>query len=181
MMLAQIEFPTERLPMARMTETEQNEWKIANIDLLCWLLSQENPHEFLADMVRAVKTYGALTPKQTAAVAKWQANSNRAEEIANEEKAKAENLPALIEGRRILTGDVISTKWHDGSYGTTLKMVVRLEDGNKVWGTVPANIEPIEADNLIGKRVSFSATVKRSDRDPHFGFFSRPKDARFVD
>jgi hypothetical protein len=169
--------------MARMTETEQNKWKIANIDLLCWLLSQENPHEFLADMVRAVKTYGALTPKQTAAVAKWQANSNRAEQIANEEKAKAENLPALTEGRRLLTGQVISTKWHDSDYGTTPKMVIRLEDGNKVWGTIPADIENAtegDIDTLVGKTVSLVAGVKVSDRDPHFGFYSRPKDGKLL-
>jgi len=161
-----------------MTETEQNEWKLTNIDLLCWLLSQENPHEFLADMVRAVKTYGALTPKQTAAVAKWQANSKRAEEIANEEKAKAENLPALTEGRRLLSGEVVSTKWHEGNYGTTPKMVIRLDCGNKVWGTIPAEIENTtegDIDELVGKRVYIVATVKVSDKDSHFGFYSRPK------
>lgn len=168
--------------MTRMTETESNQWKLENIELLAWLLSQENPHEFLADMAKAVKTYGALTPRQTAAVAKWQAGAAKCEAIAEEEREKISGAPELSEGRRILEGEILAVKYHDGAYGTQLKMTVRLDDGNKVWGTCPSNLQDsISGGNmreLVGKRVWFVATVK--PQDEHFGFFSRPKDARLI-
>ena len=81
-----------------------------------------------------------------------------------------------------MTGEILSTKWHDGSYGTTLKMTVRLDDGNRVWGSVPAHIEESVGmpSDLHGRKISFTATVTRSDRDPHFGFFKRPSGAELV-
>ena len=170
--------------MARMTETEQNEWKLANVALLSWLFSQENPHDFIASMQRAVKTYGALTPKQTAAVAKWQAGATKREEIATREREALKDVPALTLGRRILIGEILSTKWNDGNYGTIPKMVIRLDDGNKVWGTIPAEIENQaegDIDTLVGKQVFLVATVvAQSKDDPHFGFYSRPRDGKLL-
>jgi len=166
-----------------MTEEQQNKWKLENITLLAWLLSQENPHDFIASMQRAVKQYGALTPRQTAAVEKWRYQTLKREEIQKREQEQMENVPALNEGRQILTGEVLSTKWHDSDYGTTPKMVIRLLDGNKVWGTIPADIENTtegDIDELVGKSVILMATVKVSDKDPHFGFYSRPKDGKVL-
>lgn len=166
--------------MTRMTEEQSNQWKLDNLELISWLFAQEEPHHFLADMQRAIQRFGALTPNQTAAVKKWQAGMAKREEIAKQEQEATRDAPELAEGRRTLQGEILSTKWHDGNYGMTPKMVIRLADGNKVWGTISAELENTVDDigELVGKQVSLSATVKRSDKDPHFGFFSRPKDAR---
>lgn len=169
--------------MTRFTDAESNKWKMENISLLSWLLSQENPHEFLADMKRTVVKYGALTPKQTAAVAKWHYTSVQREKIQQAEAEKLEGAPALTEGKREIEGEIVSTKWHDSQYGTTPKMVVRLDDGNKLWGTIPAEIEDKaegDLETLVGLRIFIVATVKVSDRDPHFGFFSRPRNGKLL-
>lgn len=54
-----------------------------------------------------------------------------------EELAQAEPLE---EGRRPIVGVVLSTKWQDSDFGSTLKMLVRQDDGNKVWGSVPRSL-----------------------------------------
>ena len=77
--------------------------------------------------------------------------------------------------------------WDDGAtqlelgqvasfYGMTQKMGVKLADGNKVYGTVPNNISHVER----GNKVKFVAKVERSEKDEHFGFFSRPAKAQII-
>jgi hypothetical protein len=44
-----------------------------------------------------------------------------------------------------------------------------------LWGSVPDSLLGAE---LRGATVEFSAMVKHGDRDPSFGFFSRPTNAR---
>ena len=95
---------------------------------------------------------------------------------------------SLDERRFLIEGEVISTKWkanpfaprptfHGGWIGSandeTLKMTVRLADGNRVWGTVPAPlVEAVENGKTL---VRITAKVSASDRDENFGFFSFPK------
>jgi hypothetical protein len=55
-----------------------------------------------------------------------------------------------------------------------MKMVVKVEQGWAVWGSVP---EAIAIEVEVGDTVTFTATVTRSDRDPKFGFFKRPTKA----
>ena len=81
----------------------------------------------------------------------------------------------LTEGRQSLTGELVSFKEVESAYGWTLKMLVRLDDGNKVFGTCPRGL-----DAQCGDRVQFTATIQRSSNDPHFGFFSRPTKAASV-
>jgi hypothetical protein len=118
-----------------------------------------------------------------------------------EEKRAAEPQATepLAEGRRELVGTILSTKVQDSVYGSTLKMLVRLDDGNKVWGTVPEHLErmtfsthyydengswqerPAELpDGLKGARIAFTATVERSRDDEHFGFYRRPTKTRVI-
>ena len=103
----------------------------------------------------------------------------------------SEHLVPAGDGRFLIEGKVLSTKWKDnpfaprasggwggwstGSNDATLKMTVRLPDGNRLWGTVPAPL--IEAVEDGVKEVKFTAKVKASDSDENFGFFSFPKAA----
>ena len=75
----------------------------------------------------------------------------------------------------MVEGTVVSHKWqHSDYYGETHKMLVKQDDDNKVWVTVPESIETAEYEDLKGQRVRFFATVTRSDKDDHFGIAKRP-------
>jgi hypothetical protein len=85
----------------------------------------------------------------------------------------------------ILTGQVISTKWKDGSYGPQLKMILKTDDGDRYWGTVPKALRDDDTDEPIfdsTDRVSITVTsVSDSDDDPTFHFYSRPTDGGITD
>lgn len=54
-------------------------------------------------------------------------------------------------------------------------MLVKAEAGFKCFGTVPsAIVDEVER----GAVVEFSASLKPSDNDEYFGFFSRPSKAK---
>lgn len=84
------------------------------------------------------------------------------------------------EGRQQITGTVLSARVDEGHYGMTYKMLVKIEteDGSwKTWGTIPKSITDaayFSVKDLKGCTVTFTGTVKRSDRDADFSFFSRP-------
>lgn len=113
-----------------------------NVEAAEYLASMpDGRDEFLNDLERKLHRYGYLTERQVAAVlcskqreAEWQ----RRRQAEAEELAKAE---PLAEGRRPIVGVVLSTKWQESDYGSTLKMLVRQDDGNKVWGSVPRALE----------------------------------------
>lgn len=137
--------------------------------------------DFLASLRGKLLKYGELTERQLAALTK-QVNRERerAERDAARDAALADT-PPLPEGRRTVKGVVISTKIVDGEYGTTYKMLVQEADGNRVWGTIPKAINDSETwqdmQTSGAVRVRFDAKVERSDRDEHFGFYSRPTKA----
>ena len=118
----------------------------------------------------AVQEWGKLTYRQQSAVESFRRRSQ-------EHKAQ-EGTPKLDNGRYEMTGEIVAVKYHDGNYGTTLKMTVKLDSGNRCWGTVPGNLDFSDEQELVGKRISFIATI--TPKDDHFGFFSRPTAARFV-
>lgn len=154
---------------------------------------------FFAGLADKLRKYGSLSEKQLACVERGLAED--AKKAAEAEALKS--APALTGGVREIEGEVLSARWHDGAYGSTYKMRVKLDDGNVVWGTVPRSLMDattprldhensgvdeegrsytpvIEAPELVGSRVRFTAEVERSRDDEHFGFFRRPKRAVLV-
>jgi hypothetical protein len=101
--------------------------------------------------------------------------------LADQEMARAdreallENAPPLEEGKYQFEGvyHYAKPKRNDFNGDLVSKMVVQLDNGNRIWGTMPKKFEE-EGELEKGCRVRMTATVKRSDNDPHFGFFSRP-------
>ena len=91
------------------------------------------------------------------------------------ERAAAEPLP-VPEGqeniRLTVSGEVLSVK--DKGWGW--KILVRADDGWKVWGSLPRAI----SDCKPGDFVRFDATIKASENDDKFGFFSRPTKATIL-
>jgi hypothetical protein len=150
---------------------------------------------FLDDLNHKLNRYGNLTENQVAAVVKIKArNDERLAAYAARSEELAEVAP-LAEGRREITGTIVSTKLVDGFGGdTVLKMLVEEADGNRVYGTVPAiladpatfgdwNDETQQYDKLElkGLKITFKAQVERSQKDEHFGFFKRPTGTQVVE
>jgi hypothetical protein len=140
------------------------------------------PNYFLSDLYRKLYRSGyTLSERQIQAVRNTiDAQARRDAERAAETVA----TKPLAEGRYIIEGEVLSHKYQDTIYGTQHKMLIKMSDGNKVWGTVPASIEDAlthydtdTVDELKGQTIRLAATVERSRDDDHFGFFKRPANA----
>lgn len=162
------------------------EWRAANSDVVNFLHLTEAketawreaekpakikaPLPFMLDMVYAYNKYGSLTENQTNAVKKIMVK--QAEFDARKEEEKPEE--PLFGGKRLLEGEVVFTDWRDGYYNERVKkMVVKLLDGNKVWGTVPKSIHQVR----VGEKVSLFGNVEVSKNDENFGFFKNPSKA----
>lgn len=88
---------------------------------------------------------------------------------AHAEAEKALQQKAVVEdGRQQIEGEVLSVKEVSGDWGYTTKILVRRDDGARLFGTAPANCA-IER----GSRVRFTATVEK--KEPGFGLFKRPR------
>ena len=134
-------------------------------------------HYIIEDIGRKLTRYGDLSDRQVELVKKIAREDREYEERKAEREASMADVPALIEGRRDMTGTIVSTKWQESVYGGALKMLVELDTRNRVWGTVPAAIN-VGPDPLEGARVTFTGTVERSTDDDHFGVFKRPTKAQ---
>lgn len=126
---------------------------------------------FRAELATKLWRYGSLSEKQIDAVQRG---------LDREAAERAEKAAAgpLEEGTYEIVGEIVSTKWQRSDKFKTLKMLVKLDNGNKVWGTVPKSLT---GNDDKGTRVAFTAEVTRSEDDENFGYFSRPKNARVAE
>ena len=152
--------------------------------LLAWLTywgtdSQAELGSFLSSLAWKLDKYGELSPRQieTAEAAIVRETNWRVEREERQAREDAEPKTEVPEGRQVVTGEVLSTKWVENDFGGSTKMLVKDDRGFKVWGTVPS---AIVFDVEKGSRVSFTATLKRSDDDECFGFSSRPTKAEVL-
>lgn len=153
--------------------------------------------EFVNDVKGKFRRYGSLSEKQVACILRSKEREETFEQRKAEEAAVLATVAPLEEGRREIEGEVLSTKWQDSDFGGSLKMLVKQDDGNKLWGSVPGNLadltishteldestggyDVIEGIELKGARVKFTAAVERSRDDEHFGFFKRPTKAEVL-
>ena len=148
-------------------------WMTANADMVAWMADQTG--DFLSSMSEAVQEGHLLTERQEAAVRRIYA-----------EHLATKDIPALTEGRQVLTGTVegIEEEWQGGPYGnghTVQKVQLRTAQGQLVSVTVTGaaydalhtNWDNLGAD-LLDKQVQVKATVKVSYRKPWTGWGSRP-------
>jgi len=118
-----------------------------------------------------VNRKGTLTAKQIEFATKLA--DERAEAAAAPAPEVIEVTP-VPEGRVTIEGEVIKIDWYENAYGETQKMLVKADEGWRVFGTVPAAL-----DCERGDRVQFTATIETGD-DPDFGFFKRPAKAALL-
>jgi hypothetical protein len=156
-------------------------------ELAAWsALMSEN--EFLMDLwTKAFKW--DLSEKQVAAAAKSITGKAEREAARAAEQAARADAPV---GKVTVTGTVKSVKFQENDFGGAWKMVVEGEGGFKVWSTVPSKMidavmaeqDELDKDSwagwstlLVGRTVSFTATLEASDDDASFAFAKRPTKA----
>lgn len=114
---------------------------------------------------------GTLTERQVTAAKEA---IERQKEYAARKEAEPKRTP-VVEGRGEITGSVLSVQMKHTDFGSVWKMKVADDRGFHVWGSVPTDLELEKGD-----RVKFTGTVKASENDNTFGFFSRPAKAEIL-
>jgi hypothetical protein len=142
--------------------------------------------DFLPSLAEQLRRKGELTDRQIdAAVRAIRKGQDRIEARARREaeRAAAPALPELPAGRTTIEGTVTRVTAKPSDYGVRLVMVVQLENGWRVDGTLPSSLDPGygSLDELAGRKVRFDAALKASDKVPGYAFFSRPTKAVWVD
>lgn len=140
------------------------------------------------DLLGKLMTYGSLSDKQVALAMRIpdQVREER------EQVLKRESAPDWQGGRQDVTATIVTTKWRENDYGDCLKMLIRLDDGRKAWGSVPNLLtsvpderepgynRPRTIEEYKGLRIAFSATVEPSRDDLKFAYFKRPSKTRIL-
>lgn len=137
------------------------------------LQGERSYNEFYGSLCGQLIRKGELSEKQTAALTKAVAKQGEWDALRAEEAA---NATPVIEGKIRITGEVVSTDTKFNQWGARDVMTVKDDRGFKVWGSVPRAVSAQK-----GARVTFSATVEKSDRDETFGFFKRPTNAELLE
>jgi hypothetical protein len=155
-------------------EAAKAEWLAAN-PAVAKILKAHADDSFVQSLQAGLDTYGTLTERQVEVLLQTPAKiKERKARDAAEAKRVAQATP-VPNGTEVITGEVVSTKWVDSDYGSTLKMLVLEDRGFKVWGSVPRAIDVEQ-----GTKVRFTAAVERSNDDDLFGFFKRPRKAEVL-
>lgn len=141
----------------------------------------------LWDIISKLVKYGGLSDGQIRYLHVLVRKIDGRKELLAKREAEKEAAEDCPEGRVEVKGKVLKVELRDGRYGETLKMTVKADGGFLVWGTVPSSLALFEAEEEDwgkrqrglerGDRVTFTATITRSDRDSKFGFFKRPTKA----
>lgn len=143
------------------------------------LLSQYRDVNFFQSLRTQLMSRLSLSDKQLECIP---AAIERQKKWAAERIERDERMPEatpVVQGRIVIEGEVLSAKVQDSDYGSQYKWLVIDDRGFKVWGTIPMSImdSNVTLKGLRGRRVSFTATVTKSDRDESFGFYKRPAKA----
>lgn len=147
-------------------------------------LDPDSDDRFLQSVRFNLQKWGNLWPNQIEAVRRVKAAKEARAIREAEEAAKLATAPALQAGVQTIEGEIISTRWDQGYTGeSVLKMLVRLDNGNKVFGTAPAKVRQHANHNddaMKGLKVSFVAEVKPKIGEDHFGYYKSPKQVKVV-
>jgi hypothetical protein len=134
------------------------------------------------DIARKARTYGDASEKQVALVERilgeidGKVEAYRGKIAARAAAPQAGPVPT---GRVVIEGEIVGIKEVEDNFsyhgGTITKMTVKLDNGARVYGTMPAAI-----NGFRGDRVRFTATVEASNDDASFGFAKRPAKAEVL-
>ena len=152
----------------------QEEPATCNCELAARIKAFDNYEErTIRDIVGKLVKYGNVSDNQKGFISKLLGNIARRPIIEAQRKAEHEAAEPVQNGRQEVTGTVLSMKevaaaqFSYYSPETTWKLLIRLDNGSKVWGSRFANLEK-------GDRIRFTATFEQSKDDAKFGFYKRP-------
>ena len=177
--LVQFEIKREKTRVLQIKSRREHSEKVAEwysedssrVELIDFIKAEELGDDFCNSLLHYFNKEGRLTDGQEEAIIK---HRERAEKYAQQKADDDANAVDVPEGKGVqVVGTILTVKYQESHYGNTLKMLVRSDEGYKVWGTVPSAIYEIEKDD----RVQFIANLEQSDRDSKFGFFKRPRKA----
>ena len=199
------EFQTLRRTAKLNAQLEAKAERIAQIyedhPLLVWLSYWDNVFDaagsgsdrafwsngFLNSIAWKLEQYGELSERQIAAAERTIIEDTQKMDAKAAQKAAeaAEPKTEAPEGRVTVTGEVVSVKsYEDNYYGhitITVKMLVKDDQGFKVWSTVPNSLFNSERNGVEkGDRVTFTATLIKSADDPYFAKAKRPTKAEVL-
>jgi hypothetical protein len=142
-------------------------------------------HGITQDIRRWLIRNGNISEAQEQLLLKLVVQARQQAEREAEEQDEV-HVPVPVDGERItLEGTVVGLRWVDNDFGGAFKITLKIEAETGVWlcwGTCPQGLLDQSVDkpsngqsgNLRGSRVRFVAKVTPGNREPHFGFFSRP-------
>jgi len=138
-------------------------------------LRVQDDNDFVRQIAYRASLAWKLTDNELAALERA---VTRAEEVRA--RPPASDAP---EGKATVTGKVLSTKVQQSMYGSSLKMLVELDDFSKAWGSVPQKLCDLLGNDglLVGARFTFTADFTRSGDDAKFAFFKRPTKIELID
>ena len=128
-------------------------------------------HPIARDLKEKLRQYGKLSEKQVALALRLEGEASRPK------PEPEKHVPAPL-GRLVVRGRVVSKKTHEGPWGDSLKVVVKIEtpEGSWLcWGTWSYSSDRVD----VGDVVEFRGTLE-AGREPHFAFFKRPSNAKIV-
>jgi hypothetical protein len=140
-------------------------------------------HYIINDINRKFRQqYPTLTEKQVALVFKIHAEQNKPMTCdfcgGTHKLDDCPNRKPIETGRHKVEGIVLCIKERETNYGIVFKMLVLLNTGSKLWVTQPSLLY---GENLKGKKISLTVTIKKSNDDQFFGFGSRPSSATIIE
>jgi hypothetical protein len=128
-----------------------------------------------------------LGPVEADARTRWDSEPMAiAPEVREAPERPAQQTAPAPAGRIEITGTVLIARLKSSQYGDVIKLRVLDDRGFAIWGNAPqAFLGEVgyphgELVSMVepGDRVTFVATIKPSDDDETFGFFSRASKAR---
>jgi hypothetical protein len=126
------------------------------------------------DIVGKLDKYGFVSEKQISFAVdlfnKLQSGIARDAELIQERQQLISSGVTAPSGKQTITGAILGFKEVENEWGHSTKVIIQLDSGAKVYGTLPSKGGNAQA----GDKVSFCATFTVSDKDTLFGFFSRP-------
>lgn len=155
-------------------------WAIYTAEQVTW---GHNAEEWtIRDIVGKLVRYGSISERQEDFVRTLLGRIDQRAERAAQRAAEAANAQPWTAGRQVVEGTIVSVKSQESYYSRvdTLKMLVKRDDGAKIWTTVPSSALD-SGERISGKRIRFTVTVEPKAEDPTFAFGSRPSKAELLE
>lgn len=189
----------ERFKLVAVMEGYQVQLKSEAPDVYEYLMAfnlDTDKNSFLRNMAEVLRYVGPSRAFTTRMI-----EATRSAIAAEAEKLAHQAAHPAPTGRVVVTGEIVSAKAVYGDYGTAYKVMVKDDQGFRVWCSLPKaqadeayyeyysthsenntwgadcwllGADGTDEQGVKGRRITFTATLQASQDDPSFAFGSRP-------